>query len=186
MKHFVFFLEEESARRMLEGFLPHIAGPEVAEASRYIVFEGKQDLEKNLVGKMRNYLAPGAMFVVLRDQDAADCDDVRARLVALCEEAGREDALVRVACRELESWYLGDLAAVERGLGLRGIVQYQGKRKFRQPDTLHHPSRELTILTKGAYQKVSGSRKIGPHLQADNENSASFKAFVYGLRRLLG
>ena len=46
MKTIVFFLEEPSAREMLEGVLPRILPEEVKV--RYLVFQGKQDLEKNL------------------------------------------------------------------------------------------------------------------------------------------
>jgi hypothetical protein len=58
---------------------------------------------------------PDSFFVVLRDQDSGDCLEIKERLMALCGRAGKEDALVRIACRELESFYLGDLKAVERG-----------------------------------------------------------------------
>ena len=49
MKTIVFFLEEPSAREMLEGMLPRILPDGVQ--TRYLVFKGKQDLEKNLVAK---------------------------------------------------------------------------------------------------------------------------------------
>jgi hypothetical protein len=39
-------------------------------------------------------------------------------------------------------------------------------------------------LTGGAYQKVSGSRQLGPHLNIDNERSASFKNLISGVRRM--
>ncbi|MBU4304454.1 MAG: hypothetical protein KJ893_02340 [Candidatus Omnitrophica bacterium] len=47
MSELVFFLEELSAEAMLKGLLPRLLPPEVLV--RYIVFEGKQDLEKQLV-----------------------------------------------------------------------------------------------------------------------------------------
>lgn len=43
----VFFLEEPSAREMLKGFLPRTF-PGITDVT-YIVFEGRQDLEKHLV-----------------------------------------------------------------------------------------------------------------------------------------
>lgn len=66
MKHFVFFLEELSAREMLKGLLPRIQDD---LAFRCIVFEGKQDLEKNLIRKIQGYRVPDSRFIVLRDQD---------------------------------------------------------------------------------------------------------------------
>jgi len=57
MKHLVFLLEEPSAKEMLNGLLPRLL-PGVR--SRCIVFEGKQDLEKNLIKKIRAYRVPNS------------------------------------------------------------------------------------------------------------------------------
>jgi len=146
----VFFLEERSARELLEGLLPRFL-PMDKVTPRYVVFEGKQDLEKQLVRRMRLWRTPNTHFVVLRDQDSAVCQDVKRRLVELCLEARRPGVLIRVACREIESWYLGDLAAVEQALGTSGVARRQGKQKFRDPDHLGSPSRELASLTDRHY-----------------------------------
>ena len=53
MSEIVFFLEERSAQALLEGLLPRLL-PGV-HAVRYLVFEGKQDLEKQLARKLRGY-----------------------------------------------------------------------------------------------------------------------------------
>ncbi len=185
MNEWVFLLEEESARAMLEGLLPRVL-PADAQV-RYLVFEGKQDLEKQLPRKIRAYRNPQARFVVLRDQDShPDCIAVKAKLAALCAKAGRADALIRIACRELESFYLADLAAVEQGLKLPGLAKQQDNKKFRAPDYLGSPSQELRKLTKGHYQKISGSRAIGHRLSLDNTRSGSFRHLVSGLYKLAG
>ena len=49
MNQVVFFLEERSAREMLKNLLPRILPDNVT--IRYVVFEGKQDLEKQLEKK---------------------------------------------------------------------------------------------------------------------------------------
>lgn len=183
MKTIVFFLEEPSAREMLEGVLPRLLPEECSR--RYVVFQGKQDLEKQLEKRLRGWLLPESVFVVLRDQDSSDCHVLKARLVELCERAGKGDALVRVACRELESFYLGDLKAVESGLGIKGIAARQNSRKFRIPDDLANPSTELSKLTGNRYQKVSGSRSISRHLSLEDNRSGSFNALVSGIRRLV-
>jgi len=183
MRELVFLLEEESAQALLEGLLPRFLPTGLP--IRYIVFEGKSDLDKQLVRRLRYYRVPDARFVILRDQDAANCQQVKASLVAKCREAGKPDAVVRIACHELESWYLADLAAVERALQVPGLASRQRSRKYRQPDHLANPARELRELTGQRYQKIGGSRAIGPELDLDNHRSASFAAFVAGLRRLL-
>jgi len=183
MSELVFMLEEASAKAMLEGLLPKLL-PDVI-IPRFIVFEGKQDLEKQLVRKIRGYRNPDARFIVIRDQDAnPECKAVKAKLTELCRQAGKPAALVRIACRELESFYLGDLAAVEQGLEINGLVRQQQNRLFREPDQLVSPSKELKTLSKGSYQKVSGSRAIGPHLDPENSRSISFHNLVTGIRRI--
>jgi hypothetical protein len=112
MKELVFLLEEESAKAMLEGLLPRLVGGRTHVQPRYIVFEGKQDLESNLTKRLRHYLNPKAKFIVLRDQDRDDCRKVKHSLMALCRKANRP-AVIRIACHELEAYYLGDLLAVE-------------------------------------------------------------------------
>jgi hypothetical protein len=73
---------------------------------------------------------------------------------------------------------------VEEGLGLRGIAALQQQAKYRNPDVLASPGLELDRITKGRYQKVIGSRAIGPHLDPGNMRSNSFKVFVEGVRNI--
>ncbi|MEN9479383.1 MAG: hypothetical protein RLZZ298_778 [Pseudomonadota bacterium] len=184
MKELVFLLEEESAKAMLESLLPRILNPKIQP--RFIPFEGKQDLERQMTKRLRGYINQQARFIVLRDQDSApDCFTLKKKLAEHCQNAGKaEKTLVRIACRELETFYLADLAAVEQALKINGLTQRQGSAKFRNPDRLGSPSKELETLTRGNYQKVIGSREIGNFLNAANERSPSFKNLVNGIRKL--
>jgi len=182
MTELVFLLEEPSAKAMLQGLLPNLVTDFTV---RYIVFKGKQDLDKQIVARLRYYLVPNARFVVLRDKDSADCRAVKTKLIGKCRKAGKDQALVRIACHQIESWYLADLAAVERGLGLKGIAAKQNKQKYREPDRLANAADELAVLTGQLYQKIGGSRAIGPHLDVANNRSHSFGVFVAGIRKLV-
>ena len=182
MRSLVAFLEEPSAAVFLKAVLPPLMPP--GWALQCITLEGKQDLEKNLERRLRGWLSPGASFLVMRDRDSEDCRSVKKRLVEICRRAGRPLTVVRIACGELESFYLGDLEAVSRALGCR--VPPARQAKFRDPDRLNNASDELRRLTRGAYQKISGSRKIAPHLKTDGTNrSHSFNILLEGVRRLL-
>ncbi len=176
-------LEEPSAQAMLEGVLPKILPDGVIP--KYIVFEGKQDFEKRIEKKLKNWQIPHTYFLLLRDQDAGNCREIKDSIVLKCANARKTGSLVRIACKELESFYLGDLEAVEKGLELSGLSNNQGKRKYRNPDLLGNPSQELIKVTGKKYQKVAGSRSIAPHLKLDLSNcSPSFNALITGLRRL--
>ncbi len=182
MRQLVFFLEEPSAKAMLEGLLPRILPNEVTP--RFFVFEGKQDLEKQLERRLRGWCQPNSAFIVLRDQDSGDCEAIKTRLLDLCQRAGPKETLVRIACRELESWYFGDLAAVGAALGISTLASQTSKSKYRTPDKIVNPAIELQRVTGGRYQKISGSRSIGPHLDPTRNTSRSFQVFIGGIQRL--
>jgi hypothetical protein len=178
LKELVFCLEEKSARVLIEGIVPRIAS---AVRVRYVVFEGKQDLEKQLVGKIRGYVNADARFIVVRDQDRSDCAEVKTKLVGLCKKA-KKKATVRIACRTIEAFYLADLAAVEAALKIKGLAGKQRQARYRKPDQIQQPVEELAKLTKGSYQKVGGSRAIAGHLDLENQLSPSFHHLVQAIR----
>lgn len=141
-------------------------------------------LERHMVRRIRAWLAPDTRFVVLRDQDAGDCRAVRRALVERAAEAQRPDTLVRVACRDLESWILGDLRALAEAFDLPGLEKLAAKAKYRDPDSLHHGVEEIRALV-GAYQKRDGARRVGRLLVPERNQSRSFRAFCQGLARLV-
>ncbi len=73
---------------------------------------------------------------------------LKQRLKDLCQQAGKPDALIRIVCHELESWFLGDLAAVENAFNIKGLAKQQNHKKFRDPDRLANASEELGKLVK--------------------------------------
>lgn len=184
MRELVFLLEEESAAALLETFLPRILLDGVMV--RTIVFEGKSDLAQNAARKIRAYRNPRARFLILTDQDRTpDCREVKRRFLEKCRESGQaEKCVVRIACRELETFYLADLEAVATALDCPHVRGKQDQRTYRTPDSLAGPSVLLAQLTRNRYRKVSGSREIGRFLDPANRRSASFRNFVEAIRRL--
>lgn len=185
-RELVFLLEERSAVALLEGLLPRFLDASIT--CTFIPFEGKQDLDKRLEKRLRYYLNPDARFLILRDQDSfPDCRDLKARLWAKCQAAGRATTTrVRIACTELETFYLADLPAVERALDCRIVATLtpKAKAKFLVPDRLGSPSHELHTITKGLYQKVDGSRRIASQLDLANTRSSSFTNLIRGIQQL--
>ena len=185
MRHLVFLLEELSAKEMLKGVLPKIL-PEGVHV-KFIVFEGKQDLEKQLERKLKAWQQPNSVFLVMRDKDSGNCSVIKRQLLAKVTASGKQEVtLVRIACCELESFYLGDLNAVEQGLSIPNLAKKQGEKKFRTSDLLSNAAQELQKLTQRKYQKVSGSRSIGPYLKTDGSNcSHSFNVLIDGIQKLV-
>jgi hypothetical protein len=183
MRELVFILEEPSAKIMIEAILPRIVPEELSITYRYIVFQGKQDLEKEITRKLKGYYNPDSRFIILRDQDAGDCQVIKTKLKQKCEAATKSEFIVRIACRELESWYLADLRAVEQAFDKRNLSARQNERKFRNPDTLGSPSKELKSLVP-EYEKSNGSRRIAPFLDIENTRSRSFFHFINAIKRI--
>lgn len=182
MKNLVFLLEEPSAKDLLEGLLPRLLPPTLAV--HYLVFEGKQDLEKQIVRKLRGWLRPDSAFIVLRDQDAGDCRAVKQTLAKLVAASGRSPALVRVACRELEAWVVGDWCAVAEAFDSPRLAAQSNKKAYRNPDTLVRPVESLRRFVP-EYQKRDGARRVGPHLDPGRSMSPSFRAFCAGVVALV-
>ncbi len=173
MRHLVFLLEEPSAQDALQAWLPNWLPGDVKP--HFIVFQGKQDLEKNMVLKLRRWLLPNSRFLVLRDQDSGGCKEVKAGLMARCVAAGRPDAVVRVACRDLESFFIGDWQAVADAFGKPALARLARKAIYRNPDGVGSPSQELAKHLSG-YQKRDGARRIAPLVNPERNTFSSFHA----------
>ena len=192
MKKLAFLLEEDSARIFLEGFLPR-AFPVISDREKFepkfFPFEGKHDLRHRLPKKLKEWRVPNSAFVVLQDQDREDCRKAKERLVAICQEPGARHtkATVRIVCRQLENWYLGDLAAVDSVYGMGLQKKYGNKSRFRNVDELDG-EKTLSRITGNEYQKVGGSRKMGLAMNTDysQNNSHSFRVFCQHINRLIG
>ena len=90
--------------------------------------------------------------------------------------------LIRIACRELEAWYWGDLAAVSEAYGV-DLNYLSAKRKYRNPDSIDHPKKELKRYIPQMGQ-IEGARRIAPHMNLGENTSRSFQVFVQGVKRL--
>lgn len=181
MSRVVFLLEEPSMKAMLEGLLPRVF-PGLNFLC--LAHEGKSDLEKSIPRKLKAWNEPGVRFVVVRDNDGGDCGKLKARLRTICDQAGRPDTLIRLACQELEGWYLGDPQALAAAYENPKLADLAAKAKFRDPDVLIKPSVDLERLVP-EFQKLAGARLLGKHLTESGNVSTSFGFFISGLRRLI-
>lgn len=181
IENLVFFLEEPSAQDFLQAVLPRVLPAHITP--HFLVFEGKQDLEKRLVMRMKRWLRPNSQFIVMRDQDSGDCRVIKARLLNLCAQAGQPSATVRIVCKELETFFVGDWSAIAAGFQQPALAAHARKAKFRSPDLLGSPSQEIKRLIP-TYQKREGARTISPHLDLARNQSSSFRVLLRTLSEL--
>ena len=182
MSPVVFLLEEYSMKVLLDGFLPRLyAGLDFLS----VPHEGKQDLEKSIPRKLRAWREPGVRFVILRDNDGADCTVLKQRLVKLCLEAGRPDSIVRIVCQELEAWCLAEPEALAHAYNEFGLVKTLRAARFRNPDSVAKPSVEMEKILP-PFQKAGGARLMAKTLSRERNMSSSFHALLKSLDSLVG
>ena len=175
----IFLLEERSTKELLDILLPRVLPPEVN--FRTIPHEGKGDLQKSISIKLKAWKEPDTHFVIIQDQDSSDCRLLKEKIKELCNDCNR-DALIRIACHEMEAWYFGDLEAVSKAYG-KDLTKYANKKKYRDPDAIVSPKQELRKLLP-EHEQIAGARKIAPYMDPDRNTSTSFKTLVEGLKRL--
>ncbi len=180
----IFLLEEPSMKALLDGLLPRLfPGWTDGQHFQCVPHEGKSDLDRSIPRKLSAWRLPGDRFVVVRDNDSANCIDVKASLKALCAKGGRPETLVRLVCQELESWYIGDLQALSAAFDAPKVNTPAQRKRFLHPDQWQKPSIEVKRLIP-AFQKISGARVMAQHLSPPANLSHSFQVFVEGLRRI--
>lgn len=179
-------VEEPSMRNFLFGILPEIlpAGFQLNSNCFIREHQGKQDLKKSIPIKIRafSHINKTIKVIIIHDQDSADCKILKAELKKLANNS-KVKSLVRIACRELEAWYLGDMDALEAIYPQFKAVKYRNWALFRNPDNCN-ASNELTRLIP-TFQKGKASREITEFLNLDNNKSSSFNHLISGIKKFL-
>ncbi|CAD5971434.1 hypothetical protein PA905_33530 [Planktothrix agardhii CCAP 1459/11A] len=181
----IFLLEEPSIKNVLEEILPKIIPEQISFIC--IAHQGKQDLAKSIAIKIRAFkTSPHTQFIIVHDQDSHDCQKLKAELLQICQTAGQNNPMIRIICHELESWFLGDLEAVETAYNLKPntLSKHQNNRKYRNPDQLNSAKQELKNLVR-EYYPATHSKKIAPYLSLTDNKSKSFKVFIQGIQNII-
>lgn len=174
MSRIVFLLEELSMKVLLNKLLPRLF-PDLPYFC--VAHEGKRDLERSIPRKLRAWREPGVRFAVIRDNDGGDCVQLKAALRRLCDESGRADTVVRIACQEMEAWYLGEPSALAGAFDAPKLRDLGRRDKYRDPDAVARPSAVLERLIP-KFQKVSGARRMADYLSRTGNTSCSFRVLM--------
>ncbi len=185
--HLEILVEEKSMEVFLRGLLPRILpdGFELDQNCYVRPHNGKQDLQSKIpqtVKAYQRYPYP-VLLMVLQDQDSSDCLLLKSKLKELVVNNNAQVShLIRIVCRELENWYLGDFRAIETIYPESKASKLINKSKYRIPDK-PHGSVELHKISKD-FSKVGCARGIGKVIDIDQNASISFRQFVNGLHKL--
>ena len=180
MSRIIFLLEEYSMKVLLDGLIPRLF-PGLNFLC--IPHEGKRDLEKSIPRKLRGWNVPGDGFIIIRDNDQSDCISLKERLVTLCPPYRRDDSIVRIACQELEAWYIGDPDALADAYDNERLRTLHRKRRFWDPDMVAQPAHALEQLIP-EFQKVSGAGRMASRLSKEKNRSRSFQVLIEGISQL--
>ena len=178
--YIVFLLEESSTKYLLDILLPRILPEDVMYIT--IPHDGKSDLKASIPKKLKAWNVPDTKFVIIQDQDSNDCVQLKKDIKALCYSTNKKP-LIRIACHEMEAWYFGDLAAVSKAYN-KDFTGLSQKRKYRNPDSIINPKKELRKLIP-EHEQIAGAKRIGPYMDINNNSSHSFNVLVDGIRTLI-
>lgn len=154
---------------------------------RYYSADGKGNLMKKCSLVIRTHMAesPGHQFVILCDQDTEECTALKARFVRLVKLHGATGRCrVRIVCRELEAWLLGDRVAFEAAFPGSGIA----RNIHDNPDGVLDPKRLVCRATR-SFPVTQVAARVGRKMDSDSikrNHSTSFQCFLSGLARLCG
>ncbi|QKJ61971.1 DUF4276 family protein [Flavobacterium sp. M31R6] len=179
-------VEEPSMKEFLTILLPNVLDNQWNLNGNYFIrsFEGKSDLQKNIPSKVKflsNWNHEAVGVVIMQDQDSSDCKILKQKLLNICNQNGNCPKLVRIICRELESWYIGDFVAVNKAYPSFKHQNYINKSKFRIPDNCNAFDEIKKIVPD--FQKVGGAKKIAPFINVETNKSESFQQTISGVIR---
>jgi len=198
-------VEEASAEEALRHLLPKLLRGRAP--AKVVNLGSKYKLLKVLGDRLAAYRTridrgEDLRIVVLVDRDDDDCKKLKAELERKAVAAGlptksRPDAdgrllvLNRILIEELESWFIGDPAALRAAFPkLPAIPHTTGI--FRNPDNISggtweglHRFLKKHGIYKSTYPKIDAARRIAPHLDIARNRSESFRHFISGIEAIL-
>ncbi|BBM88900.1 hypothetical protein COTS27_00587 [Spirochaetota bacterium] len=212
-KTLLFFVEEKSAKEVLDVLMQRIQDEyELREVLDYKIIDkkGKDDLRiyskqlfsTNRIEGFRKLYSNPIAIVIYDNDNNKDCKQEKenwakiinskfAKVVTLNPNNKypfplykQLPVVIRVACQELESFFLGDVKAVNQALGTK-LNQEKGDHK--DPDKAIKPSD--TLSKNIIYRKGKHPQRIANHLEIEKEDiknkSSSYKLLLTTIHILI-
>ena len=191
MDRLEFLVEEPSMAEVLKVILPKILPQGWVLNENFFVrpHQGKSDLKKSIPNKFKAFseLPFNTGIIVVQDQDANDCRQLKNELSELCNQHNSKPCpyRVRIACHELESWYLGDASALEAVFPHHFKAnKYKNKELCKNPDNIVSPKHRLKKIV-GDYPQIDIARRIAEKMDVNANKSGSFNQFKNGVIALI-
>jgi Domain of unknown function (DUF4276) len=171
----VILVEEKSSAIVIQELVNRL---NLASRVRILKHDGLGDLQNSIPRKFAAEPSTETRFIILCDSDGQDCIKRKELLRNLVPKAMRPRTTIRIACEELEAWYLAQPNALARA----GVLKKRIPNKFQSnnPDNIRQPKEHLRRLAHDLGQ-IAMARKIGPHLNCDDRRSKSYFHFLSAL-----
>ena len=182
------FTEELSIKNVLEVILPKILPIDVYY--RIYPHQGKEDLEKALSSTLPSISKiPGSKILVTRDQDNNDCIELKQHLDEIISNNCACEYSIRIVCKELESWFLGDMEAIEQAYPRFKAEQHVNKAEFRNVDKIAYANRQLLkhipeYIDRQTLPKLEVSENISQFMDFSKNKSDSFNHTIKAILKL--
>ncbi|MFM6368048.1 MAG: DUF4276 family protein, partial [Dolichospermum sp.] len=137
--HIEFLVEEASTEIALNLIVPKIIGN--IHTFKIHNFQSKDRLLKRLPERMKayaNFIPDDWRIVILVDEDRSDCQELKKKLYnasSVVTQKKGNIVLHRIVVEELESWFIGDVAAIRTEYE-KIPASLSQQAKFRDPDTI--------------------------------------------------
>jgi Domain of unknown function (DUF4276) len=180
--------EEKSMELFLMGLLPRLLpeGYQLGVNCFIRTHDGKSHLQKSIPLKMKAFqqFPTPVKVLIVHDQDSNDCLILKSKLLSLAVQGSQQiPVVVRIACRELENWYLGDFESLGQLYTEVKAGKYAQKSKYRNPDSVFG-AQELKALSRN-FSKSEAARALGTTICIESNRSPSFRQLVSGLHKLI-
>lgn len=188
MKIIHIFTEELSLKNVLDVILPKILPVDVYY--RIYPHQGKEDLERALTSTLPSISKiPGSKILITRDQDNNDCVELKKHIFDIVNGNCSCDFSIRIVCKELEAWFLGDMKAIEKAYPRFKAESHINKSEFRNVDKVHYPNRQLLKIIpeytgRNSLPKLEAAENISQYLDISKNNSESFNHTIKAIQRL--
>jgi hypothetical protein len=182
------FTEETSAEKCFEAILPKIILD--SQSFKILAHGGRENLKKALKTTLPKISeSNGVRILITIDQDKHDCKNLKKELQEIIQKNCRCSYKIRIVCKELESWFLGDLEAISKAYPRFRADKYRNKSDMRNVDAINSPSKKLLkIITQLEGRKFLSknelSEKISNHLDLTKNTSNSFNQTVQAIKFL--
>lgn len=178
----VFVVEEYSKQEFLLGVLPRLGIPDGVNVY-FAVAEGHVNIRNVIRKATRSWRIPNTRFIVLCDQDSADCVQRKQELRNPVPASRMADVTIRIVCTELEGWYLTDRDALAAALLSGSRLGRWPRDLVGPPDDIRMPAQRLSRLA--TFRKRDLAREMGRRISLEPGTSHSFNLFVRTLRGIL-